>query len=159
VSPSCPKCGAAGKGFVCAFCGGELAKPGDDDADMRALEEFHKHIHAAAADPQRCSLLITGWYPTSKKALIEAGARCLPHLDINEACRQQYRKRLETLISRVKMLPPDEQSKNAAAELSAKLAAFDAQESSDLKHGLILIGGLAALVVAVGWKVLSYFMR
>jgi hypothetical protein len=157
VSSNCPKCGAAGKGFVCAYCGGELSKPGDENAEMTALEEFHEHVKKASKDADRCALLITGWYPRSPKALIECGARCLPHLDVNDTCHLEYKRRLDAIVSRLRLAPQDDHVKSAAAELAARSKAYDDQTIQDVKVFLGFAVGLLLAFVYGGWRAYLHF--
>lgn len=155
----CPGCGASGEGLICAYCGVELLPRGDEAYELRALDRYHELVDAAAKDAASCSrLIIHGFVPSSKKALIEAGLRCLPHLDplSDASCREQWIGRLDRVAARVKILGGDD-ARRAVDEFEKRVAAAKAQMDSDTRSGIGCLIGLGTTLVVAAWFLLRRF--
>jgi hypothetical protein len=156
----CPGCGAAGEGLICAYCGAELVSHGDPAHELRALLRYHELVDAAEKDEALCSRLIShGFVPASAKALVEAGMRCLPHLDplVSSPCRDQWLGRFDRVTTRLKTLEGGE-ARRAAEEFEKRLAAAKAQAESDTRAGVGCLIGLATAVVVAAWFLLRRFL-
>lgn len=156
---NCPGCGAAGEGLICAYCGVELVAHGDPAHELRALTRYHELADAAVKDEALCSRLIAhGFIPASAKALVEAGMRCLPHLDplVSSSCRDQWLGRLDRITARLKMLDGGD-ARRAAEEFEKRLAAARAQAESDTRAGIGCLIGLGTTLVIAAWFLLRRF--
>ncbi len=155
----CPGCGASGEGFVCAYCGAALHEPGDARAELAALEQYHEHVAAAVGKTDQCARMIShGYIPTSAKALIEAGLRCLPHLDGNDpqkGCEDQWAARLSAVTTRLKISHPGETTRAAVAEFEAKTAAWNAKQKHDTIAGCSMFTVLGLGLIAAAWWLLK----
>ena len=139
--------------MVCSYCGAGLVPFGDENAEMSALEQYHKHIETATPSGEQCSRLITGGFvPSGLKPLIEAGHRCLPMLEPASVgdCKDQWAVRLGVISTRLKVLGGEEAGR-AVAEFDARIKAWKDQSDSDTRNGLGCIAILLAMIVGIGW--------
>lgn len=151
---ACPRCGAPGDGFICAYCGAELHAPGDDRAEMSALDQYHRHIEAAGQNQEQCSrLIIGGFVPSGQKALIEAGLRCIARIDIAQpfsGCNEQWVRRLEAISPRLRVMA-GEDAQRAVGEFDARAQAWRVANERETKIALSFFAGLCLAIVMAGW--------
>ncbi|MDX6769455.1 MAG: hypothetical protein SF051_07975 [Elusimicrobiota bacterium] len=156
---NCPGCGAAGEGLICAYCGAQLVPHGDPAHELRALTRYHELVDAASKDETQCSRLIShGFVPASSPALVEAGMRCLAHLDpaSPSSCRDQWLGRLDRVVARLKIID-EPAARRAAEEFAARVAQAKAQAESDTRAGVGCLIGLGTTLVVVAWFLLRRF--
>lgn len=150
----CPRCGAPGGGFICAYCGASLLPPGDEGAELTALNHYHALLEDTKSNAEQCSRLIReGFVPSGRKALVEAGLRCLSRIDTDhpfDACNEHWVKRLEAISTRLKVIAGDEASR-AVGEFEAKAAAWRAADSRETKNAFAFFAILGLALVAVAW--------
>ncbi len=160
MSPiNCPGCGAAGEGLICTYCGAELVPHGDPAHELRALARYHELVDAASKDDALCSRLVShGFVPASSAALVEAGMRCLAHLDpaAPSSCRDQWIGRLDRVAARLKILD-EPTARRAAGEFEARVAQARVQAESDTRAGIGCLIGLGTAIVVAAWFLLRRF--
>lgn len=151
---TCPKCGAPGGGFICAYCGAAMVPPGDEGAELLALERYHALLDETKSNTEQCSrLIIEGFVPSGSKALIEAGLRCLTRVNVDQpfdVCNEQWVKRLEAISTRLRVMGGDD-ALRAVEEFDMKAKAWRVAEAKETKaaFGFFIILGL--MIVGVGW--------
>ncbi len=175
-SINCPSCSAVVRGLICEHCGRLPANIGSAAEESRALDEFHQLLQKLApelksqealqkdataqtdeteAEEQRQEkvkhLLRTGFIPDYKEVLIEAGVYCIPYLD-SEYPGDAARSRLESITTKLKLIPQDQQTRLAVEEFQAKIKEHKAHRKRD---DLIYGGGcfflLAVCIIALVW--------
>lgn len=159
---ACPRCGAPGGGFICAYCGAAMAACGDDGAEMAALEQYHALLDASRSNADQCSRLITdGFVPANRKALIEAGLRCVARIDVDQpfdGCGEQWVKRLDAISTRLRVLAGDD-ALRAVGEFEGKASAW---RVANAKETRIALGFFAILILALaagGWWLVQRIWR
>lgn len=151
--PACPRCGAPGEGLVCVYCKAPMRAPGDERVELAELERLHARIKEALGRSEPVGDLIAGGFmPTVKRALIEAGLRCLPPLadSLYESSDDQWVVRLEMIRTRLNLMP-EEDARRACAEFDARLADWRGRSRHDTVMGLGCFALLFVLLIAVGW--------
>ena len=130
---------------------------GDDDAELAALEQYHALLETSKSNVEQCARLITdGFVPSGRKALVEAGLRCVHQVNIDlpfATCNEQWVRRLETISTRLRVMAGDE-ALRAVGEFDAKAKAWraaDARETRVAFSFFILLG--FAIVVVVWWLI------
>jgi hypothetical protein len=165
-STNCPSCSAVVLGFICEHCGRLSAHVGSAADENRALEEFHHLLQKLSPDlksekadekdaqaselddaekleERAIHLLRTGFIPDHKEVLIEAGVYCIPYLESNQSLEEAARARLESIVTKLKLIPQDAQTKLAVEEFQAKVKAHKAQSARDD----IIYGGGCMLII------------
>ena len=62
-----------------------MVPPGDEGAELLALERYHALLDEAKSNTEQCSrLIIEGFVPSGSKALIEVGLRCLTRVNVDQ---------------------------------------------------------------------------
>jgi hypothetical protein len=150
----CPRCGAPGGGVICSYCGAAMTAYGDDRSELAALDQYHALLDAAKPGTDQCSrLIVEGFVPSGRKALIEAGLRCIARVDVDlpfTACNEQWVKRLEAISTRLRVMAGDE-ALRAVGEFDAKAKAWRAADAKETKNALAFFGLLAVTLIAIGW--------
>ena len=147
---SCPSCGAPCSGYVCPFCGMAVAATTDVDSQLQAVEELHDLI-SGAAHKKKVGLLKNGFLPDHARALIEAGLKCIPHInpnDIDQSVTGAAVYRIKAISAKLKLLPADEETGKAIAEFESIVRDYRFRSKWDGFIGAIAVLGVAALVVA-----------
>lgn len=156
--PVCPHCSAPADGMVCGFCGAALTALDTAEAELEALDQFHRSLSEKDLDTQ-AALLRGGFIPGHAHALIEAGLRCAPLID-GGAVRQSAVKgaiyRLEVIVGKLKLLPATPESKKAIEHFQSALRAYEAEDRRNLLYGFLLIASLS--VLAGGLMVLIVYL-
>jgi hypothetical protein len=146
---NCDSCGAPAKGLICEHCGKPTIYLVNAADENQALDEYHKLIQKLKPEEQR-DWLASGFIPDSKEILIEAGIYCLPFLK-NMALYDAAASRLEAVILKLKLMPNDQQTRQAVEDFQAKIESY---KSTKRKDALFAIGCLLlilAAMVAVSW--------
>ena len=144
-STECGSCGALATGLVCEHCGAMNASARHDIAtENQALDEFHALIGKSEPE-QQCELLKSGFLPDQKAVLIEAGVYCIPLLKTYPASEGAM-ARLEAIISKLKLMPPDQQTSQALAEFQSKIAE---RKSWERTNDFIFGGGCLLLILTI----------
>lgn len=150
----CPRCGAPGGGVICSYCGAAMAAYGDEHAELAALDQYHALLDAAKPGSDQCSrLIVEGFVPGGRKALVEAGLRCLARIDVDlpfAACNEQWVKRLEAISTRLRVMAGDD-ALRAVAEFDSKAKSWRAANARETKIALAFFALLALALAAVGW--------
>jgi hypothetical protein len=164
---SCPSCGAKASGLICDHCG-RLTTFVDSVADEnRALDEFHNLIHKLARElseekegrehedemfekaAKAAQILRTGFIPDNKEVLLEAGVYCLQlmrgYFDIEDAALS----RLESIVTKLKLMPQDQQVKLAVAEFECKIKELKEEKKNDNFYFLSCCGLAFILVLTI----------
>jgi hypothetical protein len=127
--------------------------------EMVTLNEFHERLSEKDAAGQ-ASALRGGWLPDSPEVLTEAGVRCIPMLQgDNQELADAAEHRLEAIVFKLRHLPDDRAARGPLARFEELLAARKRRETSDMKMGFLLIGGLLALIVLVVYGVIYMVTR
>lgn len=150
---TCAGCGASVDGLLCPACGRATPQVGGAETERRALEE----LHAAAAkleDEAVARVLTSGFLPSSKAVLIEAGLRCLALA--GESASYHLRTgsidRLRAVSAKLRLMPRDSETDLALERFEAAVHAADKATRNDVAIFLavcllllLLAGGTAAL--------------
>lgn len=144
----CPQCGAAaGERWVCEYCGSLMRHSADPGDQRQALEELHRLVQAAD-DEKKEALLRNGFLPDHKKALLEAGLRLVPLLDLIGA-EDAAAARLRAVILKLKLLPEDAEVRTAVEQFEAKLRERRSESNRFAAAFVLLVLGLLAALVYV----------
>ena len=153
LKSNCDSCGAPGKGLICEHCGKPTAHLVGAAEESRALDEFHDLLRQLAPDGQRNWLLTAGFIPDHKEVLIEAGIHCIPLLK-NVSIYDAAASRLETIITKLKLLHGDQQARLAIEDFQSKIESHRAQKRKDDILGVGCLLFVLAAIIAVGvWLV------
>ncbi|MBI3554056.1 MAG: hypothetical protein HY077_16290 [Elusimicrobia bacterium] len=143
----CPKCGGPLEGFVCRFCGAPSSLVCDVASETKALEEYHRHLAEADA-PARERLLLSGFLPSCEPVLIDAGVRLLPFIHgAGYGAAQTSCQRLDAIITKLKLMPQDDDIRRALGVFDEHLKKFKADDARSVAVGFSLIGALIAAIV------------
>jgi hypothetical protein len=169
VTPvNCSSCSAPISGLICEHCG-KLAPYVTSLADEnRALDQFNHLLHQLADDSnddkdgkdnfeenqrriERAEhLLHTGFIPDHKEVLIEAGIYCLPFLKSYIGLEDAALSRLDSIITKLKLMPEDAQINRAIDEFQSKIKEFEAKRKREnlwWGGGCVFFMGLIALLI------------
>src|SRR5215213_5629062 len=149
LKANCDSCGAPVKGLICEHCGRPTAQLANAADENRALDEYHKLIQKQKPEEQR-NWLESGFIPDSKEVLIEAGIYCLPFLQ-NMSLYDAASSRLEAIILKLKLMPGNQQARDAVADFQAKLGNYKSATRRDNLLGIGYSLLILAAMVAVGW--------
>jgi hypothetical protein len=141
----CDSCGAPFKGLICEHCGKPTVHLSNAADENRALDEYQSLIQKLKPEEQR-NWLTTGFIPDNKEILIEAGIYCLPFLK-TMSTYDAAASRLEAVILKLKLMPGDEQTRQAVKDFQANLASY---KSAKRKDDILGIGCLLAIIAAMG---------
>jgi hypothetical protein len=126
-------------------------------AERAALDLLHAVVAMSTSEAQG-KLLRTAFIPTHRDVLIHAGLECaqLVHEDGTDSEPSEGAfTRLETITSKLRMMPPDAELARAIGEFEAKLKMFRAARSSANRMAVVLVAVLLGLVGLVVW----FFLR
>jgi len=180
-STNCPSCSAVVSGFICEHCGRLSAHLGSAADENRALEEFHHLLQKLSPDLQSeqadeknaeaeqaeldeaekreeraIHLLRTGFIPDHKEVLIEAGVYCIPYLESSQSLEEAARARLESIATKLKLIPQDAQTKLAVEEFQAKIKAHKAHVA---REDMIYGGGCILIILLIISAVIIGLLR
>jgi hypothetical protein len=152
----CDHCGAVLDGSVCKYCGSGVASTEALDRERRALDEFHAKLMSLGKKEQ-INLLKHGFMPDQTIVLIDAGLRCVAMLDdsaVDVSVPDAAAGRLEAIIMKLKLKPPDYEIEKAIARFSERLKDYKAQGNRNAIYGLTAIAVLTAIIAAAIWYIL-----
>jgi len=121
----------------------------------RALDEYHKLLRTSDRYVQ-INLLKNGFLPDHAKFLIDAGLHCVSLINEDEVAigrSEAAVSRLETITMKLKLSPPDKETRKAAAMFQEKVDKFNQSQSMYTVFGFILI---AFIIVAVVLAVMYF---
>jgi hypothetical protein len=126
-----------------------------EQADEKNAEAGQAEIDEAEKREERAiHLLRTGFIPDHKEVLIEAGVYCIPYLESNQSLEEAARARLESIATKLKLIPQqDAQTKLAIEEFQTKIKAHKAhvaREDIIYGGGCLLIILLIVVAVIIG---------
>jgi hypothetical protein len=147
---NCDACGAPGEGLICEHCGKPTAHLVNAADENRALDEYHNLLRQLAPDDQRNWLLTSGFIPDHKEVLIEAGIYCLPLLK-SMSIYDAAASRLETIITKLKLLHGDEQARRAIEDFQAGIESYKTQKRKDNFSSAGCLLTILAAITAVGY--------
>ena len=131
-----------------------MVPPGDEGAELAALERYHALLDETKSNTEQCSrLIVEGFVPSGRKALIEAGLRCIARIDTNQplnGCNEQWVKRLEAISTRLRVMAGDD-ALRAVAEFDVKAQAWRVAEAKETKVALSFFAILGLVLVLVAW--------
>ena len=156
LNSNCDSCGAPSKGLICEHCGKPTAHLVNAADENRALDEYHNLLQKLAPDDQRNWLLTSGFIPDHKEVLIEAGIYCLPLLK-SMSIYDAAASRLETIITKLKLLHDDQQARRAIEDFQAGIESYRAQKRKDnVSSAGCLLMILAAIIAVSYWLVWEF---
>lgn len=147
----CEQCGAQATGLICGYCGAVTGLLEDVKSEEQALDEYHKLLQKNDS-LKRANLLKTGFIPRYAKTLIQAGVRCMPLADVDDTTNSASLaavQRLEALVTQLKTLPQDQQTRTAISEFKAKIRRFKRADRVISIYGFGLLAGLVVGVVLI----------
>ena len=103
------------QGLICDYCGA-ISQTGLDYTNEReALNQFH-NILQKQSEPIQVKMLTNGFLPDHPAALIEAGMRAIPLIDLNHPADKVVVAavaRLRGILAKTRLLPADSQTQTA----------------------------------------------
>lgn len=131
----------------------------DPEQELELLEKFHSEVASREGEAQ-ASLIRNGYLPDSESGLIEAGVRCIPlvqegHLPVADAAAA----RLEAVVFKLRRLQETLEVRKAVEQFEALIQARRKAGASDMRFGLALILGLAALLALIAFYIIRVFFR
>jgi hypothetical protein len=155
TKPNCPHCGAAFTGLICDYCGALAGMTSTAEEQRKALEELHQLITKCPRERQ-ILLIKNGYLPDDTTALIDAGLKCLPLMDDDEAKADRSdasARRLEAVIAKLKLRPPDGEISQALVIFKERLDRNTRHKNRDIALGLSIFGGLAVTIIFLVWYI------
>lgn len=159
---NCRSCGAAYGGLVCEYCGTVTGDLKDSASEKQALNEFHDLMLDFELE-QRRELLLNGWLPDTRDALIEAGLRCVPIMSISNSddwgddIDEIGIARLRTVISKLKLMQQEASTQRAIAEFESRIREVEGKNRRDIIIGLGCIAFLLLSVLCASGFLLGMF--
>ena len=146
VKRTCSQCGGNGTGPVCGYCGSLLDVIHDIDGERAALDSLHEFVQIVEVS-RKAEMLRNGYLPESPDMLIEAGMRLIPLCNSGDSGlepRDSAMARLETIISRLRILHSDPETERAASHFEQILRKNKRADAFWMVAALLLFVGLPA---------------
>ncbi len=158
LQSNCENCGAPLKGHICPFCGTSFDPSPTLSDQMIALDQLHAALSEAESE-RRVALLTAGYIPEDAGALIEAGVKCIPLVNLAFSATQETHAavdRLRAITAKLRILDRTPETSRAIGEFSEVIRVFDRKDRSDTLLGCSL---LTILVIVVLIALVYYFVR
>jgi hypothetical protein len=146
---NCDSCGAPTKGLICEHCGKPTAHLANAAEENRALDEYHRLLQKLKPEEQR-NWLASGFIPDNREVLIEAGIYCLPLLK-TMSVYEAAALRLEAVIVKLKLMPGDQQTRQAVEDFQAKIESYKSTKRKDDMLGIGCLLLILVAMIAVSW--------
>lgn len=155
----CANCGASVPGLICDYCGTLNQTALDYATEREALNEFH-NILQKQSEPIQVKMLTNGFLPDHPTALIEAGMRVIPLVNLNRPADKvavAAVARLRGVLAKTRLLPADSQRDSALAQFEKTLA--EHQEADRRLGRAVIIVAIILLFVCLGlvWLLATNF--
>lgn len=157
----CNNCGARVSGLLCAYCGAPSdVLSGNDNAElqMKALQEYHAHLQEISDIKQRIRMLSSGYMPTQKSCVIEAGLRCYPLIrdGSGDPVSAAAALRMESAISRLKFLATQADDNKVIEEFETRLKRYRKAEQKLTRYTFAILAVFFGLLI---WGIVVLIKR
>ena len=146
----CPSCNAQMTGPICEYCGRRADESDQFQREKKQLKDFLNNLRTERQKEDRVSIINHGFVPSTEKGLIMAGLDILPYLSPTEEdtdVQAAAAARLQTIKTRLRLLPPTENIEKSLVEFQA---AFEAYKKEDRQNLMLGLGCLAICLAALG---------